>query len=344
MTLANFELTQLVAEANLAPSVHNTQPARWRFLPDGRCAVYEDCARRLTIADSTGRDAGISVGTAIEGMALALSKRGLALEATTAIRAPADVPVTKSLSLRWTGLIRGAADHDPLSAVVERRATYRGGFEPADGAARDRLSLFAQTAADAVVLTDRKHVEEIAAEHDAVSLTILRNRHYRSELVSWMRFSARHPRWSADGLNAEAMALSWIEAMGARCVLSDRLFPILDRIRLAGTLIAERAKVVSATALVLFHRPAAEQALTTGRRFYRLWLELTNASFDLCPMSVLADDPGTAEALCNRFRIAMDRRLVNVFRAGIRPASAPMRRVRLPAQSLILPAGTATEA
>lgn len=32
-------LRELVAEARLAPSVHNIQPTRWRLLGDGRLAL-----------------------------------------------------------------------------------------------------------------------------------------------------------------------------------------------------------------------------------------------------------------------------------------------------------------
>lgn len=53
---------ELVREASRAPSAHNTQPARWRFLPDGTVELREDITRRLTVGDPTGRDAGAGLG------------------------------------------------------------------------------------------------------------------------------------------------------------------------------------------------------------------------------------------------------------------------------------------
>src|SRR5688572_11374328 len=69
----------LVAEASLAPSVHNVQPARWRFTGGG-LILFEDRSRRLAAGDPTGRDSATSLGAAAEGMAIALSRHGLRLE------------------------------------------------------------------------------------------------------------------------------------------------------------------------------------------------------------------------------------------------------------------------
>jgi hypothetical protein len=46
-----------VAEASLSPSVHNTQPTRWRLTPDGQVEVLEDPKRRRR--KSAIRKAGI---------------------------------------------------------------------------------------------------------------------------------------------------------------------------------------------------------------------------------------------------------------------------------------------
>src|SRR5262249_39715024 len=70
------QLENLVAEANLAPSVHNTQPTRWRLADDGSVLIFEDTSRRLTIGDPSGRDAAVSHGAAIEGFALAAGVLG----------------------------------------------------------------------------------------------------------------------------------------------------------------------------------------------------------------------------------------------------------------------------
>ena len=151
-----------------------------------------------------------------------------------------------------------------------------------------------------------------------------------------MRLSRLHKDWGRDGLNARAMAMSQFEAAGADIVLGKRMFKALDSIGVAGQLIGEAAKVKSAAAIGLFHRPGDEHDFDTGRRFYRLWLEITAAGLCLCPMSVLADTPATATQLKQQYGIDEGRKLVTVFRIGRRPDHARQpKRARLPASKLL---------
>jgi Predicted membrane protein (DUF2306) len=67
------------------------------------------------------------------------------------------------------------------------------------------------------------------------------------------------------------------KATFAGMVLRKGTFEALDRIKIAPLFVAEAPVVRSAQAIVLFHRPEDEPPLSTGRRFYRLWLEFTQA-------------------------------------------------------------------
>lgn len=321
----------IAGEANAAPSVHNIQPARFCFEPHGAIAILEDMSRRLTVADPSGADNWRSLGAASEGLAMALSARGLGA---------AVVPVTpgeaqKGLRAVARATISGDARPDPLRAAVEKRVTWRGPFAPRSAqsaAAIDKL----RDETDLHIIENAATISDLAALYDDTSLKILRDRDYRLELKSWMRLSVMNPNWGRDGLNARAMAMSPVEAFGADYVLGKRLFPMLDKVGLAGTLIAEGAKVRSASALGLFHRPGDEHDFETGRRFYRLWLEITAAGLHLCPMSVLADSPAVAQRLKERFHIEPDRKLVNVFRIGVVPERAKLpKRSRLSAWSIV---------
>jgi nitroreductase len=58
-----------------APSIHNTQP--WRFRPhDGCIDVYADVRRRLEVTDPRGREMFISVGAAVFNLRVAILVRG----------------------------------------------------------------------------------------------------------------------------------------------------------------------------------------------------------------------------------------------------------------------------
>jgi nitroreductase len=58
-----------------APSVHNTQPWRFRLL-DGAIEVYADPTRRLAVLDPTGREMMISVGAAVLNLRVAMLAHG----------------------------------------------------------------------------------------------------------------------------------------------------------------------------------------------------------------------------------------------------------------------------
>lgn len=49
-------LRELVAEARLAPGVHNIQPTRWRLLDNRRLAMIDDNTARVPIADPSNHD------------------------------------------------------------------------------------------------------------------------------------------------------------------------------------------------------------------------------------------------------------------------------------------------
>lgn len=325
-TPAQFALAEA---ANRAPSVHNIQPARFRFEPDGAITLLEDRSRRLFVGDPHGADNQKSLGAAAEGLVLALSERG--------VGAGIDMAPDEGDPFRQVARIvpAAAAAPDPLAAFAARRASYRGVFHNLSD--RAALQTLAVACPDWHIVEAPDAIARISDLFDAVSMQVLRDDAYRRELVSWMRLSRGDPNYTRDGLSAAHMALSSFEAAGAGAVMGD-LFPLLDRIGVAAPLISERAKVRSAAAIALFHRPADEPEFETGRRFYRVWLEVERCGLALCPMSVLADVGEAAATLMREYGVAPGRKLVTVFRIGARPASYTQPpRARLPARALILP-------
>ena len=68
-----------VEHALLAPSVHNTQPWRWRIRP-GAVELHADWDRHLTATDPYRRDLVLSCGAALHHLQVALAASGLAVE------------------------------------------------------------------------------------------------------------------------------------------------------------------------------------------------------------------------------------------------------------------------
>lgn len=68
-------LAEAAASAGYAPSIHNTQPWRWRVLPD-RLELYAVRDRQLRVIDPQGRLMMISCGTALHHARVALAAEG----------------------------------------------------------------------------------------------------------------------------------------------------------------------------------------------------------------------------------------------------------------------------
>jgi hypothetical protein len=311
----------LIEQAILAPSVHNVQPARWRLVGKDELLLLEDKSVRLAVGDPTGHDARISLGAAAEGLRLAASLHGISL-----LPIP-DLPEEDAslVPVAAYRLVANGAPTDELAEVVGARRSWRGAF--AHPTAEDRQAVLALGAEDSVVIAEPHTLSALAALAERASYHFLAERSFRRELLSWMRLSPRHARWSRDGLSAEAMAMGRIEALGAGLVLGP-LFGLLHRLRLAAPLVSEAGKAAGASGMLLFHRPKDEDPFVSGAHFYRCWLRIEAAGFGAAVVAALVDHRPAAEEAAHLGGIAPDRRLVSSFRIGRRTARTVASRAR----------------
>lgn len=300
---------EIVADAALSPTAHNVQPTLWRRIDAGTVAVLQAEGRTLPVGDPTGRDVAASHGSAVEGFLIAAGARGLGFT----VQAGEEGEVAR---LRATGPVAP----DPLATVLRTRRTWRGKFtsSPSPG----MLDALANAGPDLTILSKADEIAAVASLNDTASLKGFRNAAFRAELLAWMRLSRRDPLWSVDGLNAEAMSMSALEAFGAGVALRPGVFEALDAVGLAGALTGEAEVVRSAAAVALFHRSVNEAPFDTGRRWHRVWLEMTRLGLSAAPMTVLADDPDADAAVAARFGRPAGGRLVTAFRVGVVAAEA----------------------
>lgn len=180
-------LSDIVAAAAQAPSVHNTRP--WRFVADGdHLDVHADLDRRLPVLDPSGRQLHLSCGAAVElGYLVA---RAADRECTvTLLPDPQDATLLARIAV---GGDRAATSQEQaLAATIPRRHTDRGAYadDPTppevvdDAAARavelgvwlrrverpdDRRALIAVLAAsEAAEAADPRYAEELRQWTDA---------------------------------------------------------------------------------------------------------------------------------------------------------------------------------
>lgn len=315
-------LERIVSRAALAPSVHNTQPARWLPVPGG-IEVMCDTGLILPVGDPDGRDAALSCGAAVEATVIALSADGIAVTVD-------DLWAGTGSGLRPVARLTFAGDRDPdlMACQLERRYTHRGVF--ADGS----VSLFGWARPDAMLITDPTRKAWLAALNDKVSLQVMRDRSFRRELLNWMRLLPWDRRAAEDGLSAAALRLSPAMAVAARLTLGP-LWPLCDALGLSAAVTAEAEATRSAQAIACFHAPLDASPVATGRSYLRMCLEAAHLGMAGWPMAALADTPASRAEIVARIALPADRQLIQVIRFG-KVDAAPPPRVRRSAAALIL--------
>ncbi|MEM8793965.1 MAG: hypothetical protein AAGE61_00250 [Pseudomonadota bacterium] len=327
------DLNSIVAEASLAPSVHNIQPVRWAFDND-RLILMRDRSVRLPHGDPTDRDVMISVGACLEGAAIAASRQGFSTRFET------ETTLTESGAYQRLGALHfsSGGEADDLAAFIESRRSWRGPFETATDVDRERAVSIGGSSC--TVFAREDNVRQIGCLADDASLRFMADADFREELVSWMRFKPVHPHWSRDGLNAKAMHMSGFEALAASIVLGST-FGVLHKLGLAGFLVSEAKRYSRAAGFLLVHRPVEETPLDSGRHFYRHWLEIEKAGFSSQVVAALTDDTETCAVLHKKAGLSSDRKLLTAFVFGKPLVSHAAKhkttaRARLPLEHIII--------
>jgi len=302
-----------VLRAGLAPTVHNSQPARWAR--DGNVVtLFCDTDVGVPVADPTGASAALSCGAVLEAMILALSAHSLA----------ADVRYTEQDTRAGQGLVPLAhltlktGTEDGLHSQLEHRFTWRGAF------VSEPVQLFGWTRSDMRLILDQGSKDWIAPLNDRASLSILQNSQFRRELLSWMRLGLGDARTGLDGMDRTALRLNAGQARFLPKAFT-RYWRLLNLLGQTKTLASDAAITASTPVIGLFHCDITENPVVSGRAYLRMWLEATSLGFAGWPMAALADHLDINEALCGRFGISQDRRFIQAIRFGKPTGNAPPR-------------------
>ena len=173
-----------VGAAVWSPSVHNTQPWRFRAQP-GEISLYADADRRLAVTDPAGREMMISCGAALFTTRLALRFLGYVPEVS--ILPDPDRPMLIA-RISWQRQVPAAEYEHELYGQIASRRTHRGGFDPAPLPA----ALLAKLRQDAArhgamlqVLAEDGSRAALAAIVDAAENVLRLDRARAQELARW---------------------------------------------------------------------------------------------------------------------------------------------------------------
>lgn len=193
------DVDSVVASASRAPSIHNTQPWRWR-LHDGVLDVRADRTRQLHVADRDGHSLLVSCGAAVQLTELALHAQGWEVDIAL-MPEPADSDLLARL--RLTGRApAGDSAGTMLAAALGRRSERRAfGAEPVDPEVVERLR--SAGASSGVYVHFPVRADENLDLAVAISQADRSQRHdpaYAAELAKWVRHGERAPDGVPDAV------------------------------------------------------------------------------------------------------------------------------------------------
>ncbi|MBO0882634.1 MAG: NAD(P)H nitroreductase [Mycobacterium sp.] len=279
-------LTGAIELAIRAPSIHNTQPWRWRIhensgiggLRLGSIDLFADRSRQLRIADPGGRALLVSCGAALYQAQLALRAAGWRSVVT---RMPNPLNDDHLATILVTGRAPATADALRLAAAARRRRTDRRPFanRPVDPAIIECLRYVAEQ--------QRVFVHEVRRREDRLILSVAAGRAneieaddqaYGSELKHW---SGRTDD-SLDGIPISAVP----DLPDRRCDV-----PLRD---LPGTLRVPPATQVERPLMLVIGTGGDSplDRLVAGEAVGRILLETTELGLSASPYTQPLEIPG----------------------------------------------------
>ena len=264
-----------------APSIHNTQPWRWR-LDDRGLSLLADRTRQLGVADPDGHSLLLSCGAALHLTEVGLRAGGWAVE-TTVLPDPADPDLL--------ALFRPAGRREPdqrdvaLAAAAARRRSDRRPFAP-EPVLPETAETLRLAASDPHAWVDFPHEDqhvELAVAVSWADRAERRDADYLAEMQRWLRDPDVHAL--EDGVPLQAVPHVPDDHPRHTDV------PLRDfEVGVTGAqLIARDVDERPLIAVVFTHADAAGDHLEAGRSMMRLMLAAELAGLASCPLSQAVD-------------------------------------------------------
>jgi nitroreductase len=310
----------LIATAARAPSIHNSQP--WRFRVDAEAVeLWADPARR-TRDDAIGREMLISCGAALFGLRLAVRSLGH-LPVVDLLPDPAQLRllarVRVATGARGAGVIGLNELERRMLAAVPHRHTHRGAFlaEPLPpgllaGLQNDALAEGATLA----LVADGLPADRLARLAAAAARQAGQDGGESAGIRRWTR-SRRHP--AADGVPAAALVTGPSEAEPGRLPQRD-----FDLGRDLGLLPGGGAPP-AATAVLLTAGDRRADWLRAGQALQRLLLHAASAWVFASLYTQPLENPLTRELIRDQLRLPGDPQMLLQFGRAVTAASTPRR-------------------
>src|ERR1700733_7596782 len=309
----------LIATAARAPSIHNSQP--WRFRVEAEAVeLWADPARK-TRDDAIGREMLISCGAALFGLRLAIRSLGH-LPVVDLLPDPAQLRllarVRVATDARGAGFVGRSELERRMLAAVPHRHTHRGPFlaEPLPSGLLAGLQNDALTEGATLVLVGDGLPADRLARLGAAPRRAGPDPGERAEIRRWTR-GPRHP--APDGVPATALVEGPSEAEPGRLPQRD-----FDLGRDLG-LLPGGGPPPAATAVLLTAGARRADWLRAGQALQRLLLHAASAWVFASLYTQPLENPLTRELIRDQLRLPGDPQMLLQFGRAVSAASTPRR-------------------
>lgn len=266
------EIRAAVVTACRAPSLHNSQPWRWRAV-DERLELHADGSRSVPVADPVGRQMVISCGTALHHFEVAVTRYGVGA-VVERLPDPEDPMHLASITFAPLSASRVAASDEAIVAMrraIDRRRTDRRPFGAPPSRDLSGLDDVVEQFAASVTLLGRDGPARLAEAARCSAAVRRYDPAYHAELYWW----AGHAP-AAEGVPDTALPVEGAVPVG-------REFPI-------GTL-GSPSSGPDRAALVVISTDADTRLdwLRSGEALSHLLLTATARGMATCPVTHLTE-------------------------------------------------------
>lgn len=273
-------LQGVIATANRAPSIHNTQPWRWQLHAD-HLSLRADRDRQLRVADPDGHSLLISCGAALNLTELGLRALGWTVETR---RLPDRGDPDLLAEFRISGPLQPAAREVELVAAARRRQSDRRPFQkqevPPEAVEQLRGAADGPGAHADFPLRGEQRID-LAVAVSWADRTQSDDADYIAEMKRWVHDRDVH----TDGIPAAAIAhVPSGQARHTDVPLRDFEVGVSGRL-----LIDQDVDEHPLIAVVLTKSDSAVEQLQAGEAMMRLMLEAELLGLATCPLSQAVD-------------------------------------------------------
>lgn len=272
-------LAEAAASAGYAPSIHNTQPWRWRVLPD-RLELRADRSRQLAVADPEGRLLVVSCGGALHHARIALAAQGLSV-AVDRLPDPGDPDLLAALTVTGREPVTPAVMRLVQAAQVRHTDRRPVTDAPVPAAALEAIRGAVTAEGLEVHFLTPDQTRELAASAARAAHIEAADPAIAEELAYW----------SGRGPDGTGMPASVLPATQPQTTVPNRDFG-------AGALPIEPGHDRAARYGVLFGPDDEPDTwLRAGEALSAAWLTATEQGLSVLPLSAVIEVTVTREAL-----------------------------------------------